>query len=363
MVLAVLVMVATAVALYVVSSLGGSKTSSSAPTTTSAAATPRITVTVTTPTPPLGAPVSSEVVLRGAGTQLVVAGGSTAGGKLASGVFTFDTASGKLAAVGQLTSPLADACGALIGGQDVIFGGSSPATVATVQQMPQPGPSANYAATTVVGALPEPRADAAATTVGATTYLVGGDDGNNLIAQVLSTTDGRTWSPIANLAMPARFAAAAAAGTKLYVFGGESISSPTTLFDTIQAVDLETHRASVVGHLPEPLAQASAVTIGDRVFIVGGTSVTRPPGSSGRAPRSSTSTAESAPAPATVATIWSFDPGTAKVTQVGALPVAVAQAGTAVVGSTAWILGGSSNGTPVTSVQAFSVNPPAGSGR
>lgn len=368
-VLIVVLLVATGAAIYLVKALGGSKTSSSSSTTVvSGTTSPKVTVTVATPTAQLNSPVSSEVVLPGAGAQLVVMGGATTGGTTASGVFTFDTTSGELTLAGQLSTGLADACGALIAGQDVVVGGRSPPVVATVQQMPQPGPNLPFATANVVGALPQPRADAATTTIGPTTYLVGGDDGTKLLSQVLSTTDGRTWAPVANLVQPVRFAAAAATGTTLYVFGGESISStaPATPFDTIQALDLATHRVRIVGHLPEPLFQASALTIGNRIFIIGGTAVLgspSPPHGSG----SSATTSASPPTPVTVPTIWSFDAANAKLTEVGRLSVPVAQAGIAVLGQTAWVIGGESNGTAVSAVQTVTVKaapaPAPGSGR
>lgn len=355
-VLIVVVLVATGAAIYLVKALGGSNTTSSPSTTVASRAKPEVTVTVATPAVQLSAPVSSEVVVPGAGTQLVVIGGSTAGGGGASGVFTFDTTSGDLALVGQLDTSLSDACGALIGRQVVVMGGRSPAVVATVQQLPQPGPAVPYARSDAVGTLPQPRADATATTVGQTTYLVGGDDGTNLLPEVLSTTDGRTWLPFATLAQPVRFAAVAATGTTLYVFGGQSISSsvPGTSFDTIQALDLTTHRVRIVGHLPEPLSQASAVTIGDRIFVIGGIALVRDPSSSSRGSGPSTTTSSS-PTPATVPAIWSFDPATARVTEAGRLPVPVAQAGVAVLGQTAWVIGGESNGAAVSAVQSVTV--------
>jgi hypothetical protein len=55
--------------------------------------------------------------------------------------------------------------------------------------------------------------------------------------------------------------------------------------------------------------------------------------------------------------VWSFDPTSEKSTDVGHLPVAVSHAGVAVLGSTAWLVGGESNGTPVSSVQSFVTSP------
>jgi hypothetical protein len=53
-----------------------------------------------------------------------------------------------------------------------------------------------------------------------------------------------------------------------------------------------------------------------------------------------------------VSTVWFFDPTAGTSTAVGQLPVAVSHAGVAVLGSTAWLVGGESDGTPVSAVQS-----------
>ena len=85
----------------------------------------------------LAAPISRAVVLPGR-SQLAILGGLTASNTSAQGVYTLDTTNGKLAHVANLTGGLHDSSGAVIDGQDVTFGGGSPATVATVQAVPPP---------------------------------------------------------------------------------------------------------------------------------------------------------------------------------------------------------------------------------
>ena len=90
----------------------------------------------------------------------------------------------------------------------------------------------------------------------------------------------------------------------------------------------------MVGRLPEPLAGAAAVTIGGHVYVAGGDTT----GGS------------------TVGTIWAFDPPAGKLLAAGNLQSPVANAGLALVGHTAWLVGGESGGTPVANVQIIEPN-------
>jgi hypothetical protein len=163
----------------------------------------------------LTAPISRQVVLPGSGNRLVVLGGLTGSDTSADGVYALDTATGALAHIGSLATPLHDAAGAVIGGNDVIFGGGAPQTVATVQSFlatVSATPPSALATGTVQGQLPAPRSDAVAVGVGTTTYIVGGFDGSAPDATVLATSDGRTFSAVAPLAEPVRYAAVASSG-------------------------------------------------------------------------------------------------------------------------------------------------------
>src|SRR5690349_10778802 len=81
----------------------------------------------------LAAPVSRAVAVAGPPGRLIVLGGLTSGGGSASGVYTVGTATGAFRQVGALSAAMHDAAVAVIGGHAVVFGGGSPATVATVQ--------------------------------------------------------------------------------------------------------------------------------------------------------------------------------------------------------------------------------------
>jgi len=365
----------------------------------------------------LTAALSRAVVLPGRANQLVILGGLTASNVSAQGIYTLDTTSGTLTHVGNLTAGLHDSSGAVIDGNDVTFGGGAPATVATVQAVATPGPTgpASIPTATVTGGLPEPRSDSSTVTVGTTTYIVGGYDGTNPDPTVLATTDGHTFSSVARLPLPVRYPAVAAVGGLVYVFGGEAVTGADAgrPVSAVQMVDPAHHHASVIGHMPIPLDGASAVTIGTQIYVAGGestvvqpktagvgttqlgppppganpgagvtsatdTAATVPTGSPARAnllaASSSTSPAtspsptssgtgsssptggESTSGTSTVSSIWAFDPTTRRLLPAGRLQVPVSHSSMTVLGTTAWLVGGESNGTEVSAVQMLTPN-------
>ncbi|HUO48622.1 MAG TPA: hypothetical protein VMU09_07300, partial [Acidimicrobiales bacterium] len=359
-------------------------------------------------------PLSREILLAGSSaTQLVILGGLTAGGSSAQGVYTVDTTSGKLAHVGNLTAGLHDSSGAVVGNQDVAFGGGSPATVATVQAIAAPGATPGpLAAASAIGTLPQPRSDSATATVGTTTYVVGGYDGTNPDPAVLATTDGHSYSTVASLPVPVRYPAVAAVGGVVYAFGGQAVTGTGAgqPVDAIQAVNLAHRTATVVGHLPMPLEAAVAVTLGTQIYLAGGdssvaqssttgvgtTQLGPPPAGAnkGAGASSATTTAmllpggsqaggagtravltasstsstsstgstggagsgETSSGTSSVSTIWAFDPTTSKVLTAGRLQVPISHSAAAVLGTTAWLVGGESNGTSEAVVQMITPN-------
>jgi hypothetical protein len=174
-------------------------------------------------------------------------------------------------------------------------------------------------------------------TIGGTAYLLGGDNGEAADGDVLATADGRSFRTVATLAIPVRYPAAAVLGGKLYVFGGETKAPGAAEWaatGAVQQVDLRTGKSAVVGYLPVALVAASAVTLDGYVYLAGGQV-------SGRAS----------------ATIWGLQPrmapGKPLVLVSGHLDEPVSNAGTAVAGSTAWLVGGEVGGRPIASVQMF----------
>ena len=274
-------------------------------------------------------PVSRPVVLPAGGGSLLLAGGLVAGSST-SRVYRLDPRTGRARPAGGLATPTHDAAGVAVHGRAFVLGGGVSSSTDLVQETgAAPGRSGR-----VVGHLPHPRSDAAGARIGGTGYVVGGYDGRAADAGVLATRDGRTFRTVARLRVPVRYAAVAAAGGVLWVLGGEAVSGPHAgaPVDTVQRVDPRHHRARVVGHLPAPLQGAVAFTLGSSVYLAGGTSAS---GSASRASR----------------TVFSFDPHRDAVRRVGRLRVAAAYAGVAVLGDTAWILGGESAGRTLSSVQ------------
>jgi len=295
----------------------------------------------------LQAPVSRET-LEPAGGELLVVGGLTASGSSSNGLFVLDPTDGALALRGVLADPVHDAGSAVLDGRLVVFGGGSPDTVATVQAIALPGaPGTGPAGSisgTVIGQLPQPRSDLSVATLttrigghpSTTAYVVGGYDGATYLPEVLATADGTTYQQVAALPVPVRYAAVAAAGGKIFAFGGET---PTGATDDIQMIDPEGHRATIVGHLPVPLYGASAVSPGGRILVIGGFS----PGGSLAVGGS----------PVTHASVLTFDPATAATTTVAALPGPEAFAAAAVTGSgvtgTVYVVGGEVTATATNS--------------
>jgi hypothetical protein len=312
----------------------------------------------------LPAPVSREVVLPAQGRLLIV--GGLRGTVSDQQILALDGIGGQLRPVGSLPAGVHDAAGAVVAGQDVVFGGGSPATVAGIESFASPsrphhlGPFPKTQASSV-GQLPQPRSDATAATIGPRTYIVGGYDGSRPDPGVLATTDGRTFQRVASLPVPVRYAAVAALSGKLYAFGGEAISGPQAghPVDDIQMVDPGNGSAALVGHLPEPLQGAAAVALGGHIYLAGG--------DTSRAQRGPTpgvgNTQLSPPVEpdagwlTTVATIWAFDPARKRMLPAGRLQVPVSHAGVAVLGARAWLVGGETGSRQLSVVQMMTPNP------
>jgi N-acetylneuraminic acid mutarotase len=165
-----------------------------------------------------------------------------------------------------------------------------------------------------------------------------------------------------SLALAQHDAQGAALGDKVYVFGGGSLSE----LDHIVSFDPASGSVSTVGALPHAESDVAVAQIGGTAFIVGGydgtswlnTILAWRPGSAvraaGRLPvglRYSAVTAVggrlliiggSTPTAASDA-IYSFDPATGGVRQIGKLPHPVTHGGAATLGSTVYLVGGRGN--------------------
>ncbi|MGH9017641.1 MAG: hypothetical protein ACRDY1_07830 [Acidimicrobiales bacterium] len=364
--LVVVVLVAAGGAAYAV--VGGGGPSRPTPPHHPPPAAATVSVVTTLASWQLGAPITREVVLPGpAGTdELTIVGGSTTGGLAASGAFALDVDTGTLTQVGDLSTTLDEAAGAVIGSRDVIFGGTPSSSFssasATVQALPVAAsdPTASTTMATAAGTLPETRAGATAVTVGTTTYLVGGENAAGADPVVLATADGTHFTAVATLPVPVVFPAVAVAGGRLYVLGGQAVTGADAgrPVATVQVVDLATHKVGRGHRLPEPLAGAAAVGVGTHLLLAGGDT------DAGATSTSSTTTAAAAgtAAVSTISTVWVSDPSTGTWTTVGELPLAVSHAGLAVLGNRAWLVGGESGDTPAAGVQSIETTTAAAHG-
>jgi hypothetical protein len=266
--------------------------------------------------------ISREVVLA-RGQDLLIIGGITQQLTTTAAITQLDTATGRATHAGRLADPAHDAAGAVLGGRPYLFGGGNQAELPTVQALRRSGTAV------VAGQLPGPRSDISSVTLGGTAYLVGGYDGTGWIGTVLSTTNGRTFTKVATLPVPVRYAAVAGAGKRIWIFGG---LTPAGNSRAIQRVNLATGRAAVIGRMPAPISAATAVTLAGRIYIAGG-QVTKAGGVLAASRK-----------------VLAYDPVRRRVTTAGRLPVAVTNAAAAVIGRTAYLVGGNDGDRQVTAV-------------
>ena len=301
----------------------------------------------------LSAPLSRMAVFPGQNSnQLVIAGGLTGAGRSASVIYTLDTSNGNLAMTGTLPTPVHDSASAMLGSSYGMFGGGNTSSVGSVNVFSLNGASLSS------GSLPQARSDGVAVNVNNKVYIIGGYNGATGDAQVLYTTDGKSFTKSANLPIAVRYAAVASSGSLIYVFGGEATSGPNAgnPINAVQVINTANNTASVSAiKLPVPLEGASAFVINGEIFLAGGQS---------SVPESITPGVGTTQVPGvTVAsqsdtynTIWAVDTVSNKVLNAGTLQLPIAYAGMAVLGSRAWLIGGEYNGTVVSSVQMVTPN-------
>jgi len=269
----------------------------------------------------LPAAVSREVLLPTAGGLLII-GGLTRSGISVSTVMDLDPVTGGTRPSGRLAQATHDAAGLILGGQAFVLGGGTASSVPTVQAF-TPGTPA-----TVTGAMSQARSDSSGVSAGPAGYVIGGYDGTRLDPEVLATRDGLHFRVAARLPVPVRYAATAAAGGLIWVFGGQTTAGGPT--DVIQRIDPATGAAAVVGHLPRPVQGAAALSLDGQVYVAGG---------------------------AGTGDVLRFDPATSRVSAAGELPVPVGYAAAAVTGNTGYLVGGEDNGRPVPAVTIFRLVP------
>lgn len=301
----------------------------------------------------LGSPLSRMAVYPGSSNnELVIAGGLTAGGQSASGIYTLNTTNGALNMTGTLSASVHDAASAKIGSSYGIFGGGNTNSFSTSSVFNLGGTVSNS------GNLPQPRSDDVAVSVGNKVYIVGGYNGGQGDAQVLSTTDGKNFTNVVSLPIPVRYPAVASLGGNIYVFGGESTTgsakgNPINAVQIINTTNNTVHVAS--WKLPVPLEGSTSFVINGEMFLVGGQSSTPEsitPGMGTTQVPGVTVSSQST----TYNTIWAVDTISKQFLKAGNLQLPVSNAGVAVIGSRAWIVGGEYNGQVVDTVQMVTPN-------
>lgn len=262
--------------------------------------------------------------------ELVVLGGLTSRDSSTDVVGVLDTRNGAFRRQGPLLRATHDAAGAALGSRVLVVGGGTAAPSGSTQL--------ETGGRTVEGSgLGEARADAGAVTVGHSVYVVGGYDGSTMDAEVVATTDGRRYRPVAALRVPVRYPALAVLGSRIYVFGGLAANGQPSA--AVQLIDPGRRTARVVGRLPVPLSGAAAGVLGGTIYVAGGSTAARP-----------------------TRAIYAFVPHGASFLRAGLLRAAAANAGSAVTDGRLWIVGGEGRrGRPSSDVQM--VTPNRGFGR
>jgi N-acetylneuraminic acid mutarotase len=272
----------------------------------------------------LPASLSRLVAAPGDGGALL-AGGLTPSGASSNRVLHLDPASGQIAALGTVPDAFHDAAAATIAGRLLIFGGGAATSTDTVQSFGEGGSSVGR----VVGHLPAPRSDLSAVTIGDRVYILGGYTGVTQLSDVLETTNGKSFATVARLPVTVRYAAVAAIGSTIWVFGGEHDNRAVR---DIQRINTVTGSARIVGRLPSPRTEASAMVLAGRVLIAGGRDA------AGQA----------------LATVDELNRAGSAVHAVARLRVPVADTAVVVAGDTAYLIGGEA-AAPMATVQTVTV--------
>ena len=265
----------------------------------------------------LPAPISGEAAAAVPGGTLIL-GGLDASEASVEGIFSLGS-SGRVQQAGSLAGPLHDAAATVLKGKVFVFGGGTETSTDQVQSLPASASPSLPATATVVGHLPAVRSDLSAVTVGSQAYILGGYDGTSPDPAVLATPDGRSFSQVAELEVPARYMAVATVGGRIYAFGGETGAGAPT--DAIQEVDPAKGTVRQIGRLPQPVSHAAAVALGGSIYVLGGE------GTEGATAKS-----------------WRFDPASGKVSPATPLPHPVAGGAVAGQGESAYLIGGTGSG-------------------
>jgi hypothetical protein len=257
-----LLAIATTLILAACTSGGGNSPSASTSGTTDSP-TPTIVTQLTTRDAgyTLAAPVQRSVAVRNGG-QVLIAGGLDASGATVGGVFLMNPTTGNLSNITELTTPVHDATGQMIGSRLFVFGGGD-ATGTNLVQVVDP----LARTTSVVGHLPRPLSDLGSASVGGTTYLVGGYDGVSPRREIYATTDGVKFVVAGMLPVGLRYPAVASTADRVIIAGGQTASGPSS---RIYEFDPVGGTVKAIGRLPAAVGQAAGFSLQGTVYVAGG---------------------------------------------------------------------------------------------
>jgi Kelch motif protein len=232
------------------------------------------------------------------GGRALVLGGLNAADVSTDGIVRIGS-SGSARMVGRLPAPLHDSAATEIAGRPYLLGGGDATSTAAVLRLTEDGGSAN------AGRLPVAASDIAAATIGSTAYVIGGYTGTTALRSVLAYTPGHRVRTVATLPRPLRYAAVAPVGRDILIAGG---TSGTSAQRAVLRYRPGTSRVVPVARLRHPLTHAAGVAYRGRFYVIGG--------------RGDTLGSPSA-------AIWSVDPAAGTVRAAGRLPAAFSDLGVA----------------------------------
>jgi hypothetical protein len=246
----------------------------------------------------LPAPIQLPSVVALPGGRALVLGGLSSADVSMDGILRIGD-SGAARMIGRLPSPLHDSAATAIAGQPYLFGGGDATPSAAILHLTEDGRSAR------AGQLPAAASDVAAATIGSTAYVIGGYTGVTPLRSILAYAPGRPVRTVATLPRPLRYTAVAAVGRDILIAGGTSgaAAQPEVL-----RYRPGTHRVVPIARLRHPLTHAAGAAYGGRFYVFGGRGDTFD--SASRA-------------------IWSVDPATGTVRGAGRLPGAFSDIGVA----------------------------------
>ena len=284
-------------------------------TTSPASSTPKQVVIASPFQLPRG---SARAALVADGDHLLLLGGFNSAKQTIAEILRIDPTTKSVTNAGSLNAAVHDAAGARVAGRPMVFGGGNSTETAGVQAVGADG------RVSTIGKLPIPRSDLATATVSGRTFILGGYDGSTVRATTIATADGTTFQILGDLPTPVRYPAVAALGPKIYAIGGSTTGNTSGAVRAVQMLDTTTGTVTAIGELPEPLTDAVAATIRGHIYVFGGQLAGRISDQ-----------------------VWRLDvgpTGSGPVTlePVATLPTPVTDAAVAVLGNTAYLVGGES---------------------